>query len=782
MRNIFILVLSFFALTVSAQPLIIKGAAYFEESKQIAYQVEILLTNNTSVVKKTFETSVFELDSLMNAPYKVKLTAMAYKPIEIILGKSKTPVVDLGAIYFKPDYYLLDSVTVTARRPEVRMKGSKMTVNIKNTILSDMGSVKDMLLNTPGLIQSSSGIEVPGKGTPLFIVDGKEIKDLGMLDILKSDNVENIEIDRSPSAAYSASTKAVVTINTIRGIQDYLFLRANYLFSAKRKISNTPSLDFRFKKGIVSSSMSYLYSNGGSLVKETYYRDIYHPDYTFTSSSYHEIPAQYQGHKFNWSTDFYINKKNSLGLVYYFNQYERDARDLGNTTITDSINETLKYEDRNTLSMNHTHSISLSYRLIPNKNSQFLFVGDYATSRINNNTRAKETELNTGAYTDIQTTGKSLYNILTAKGQYDFKLPYSIKAQTGSQFSYVTSPVATSSDNPYLYGGNYYNNTNIDDYKIAGFFSASRDWKKFGLRLGLRYEYVSTYVSTQDNANKNDVSRKYSDFFPNAALNYTLNNNWNFSLNYSRSTTRPGYYFFNSSSVYQDSLSYTEGNSAIRTSFTNDISLYVNWKNWSLDFGYSNITDPLVQVLICKNTYSNITSFIPINFSRVQNFNSGLSYQKTGKKFSWYASLRGTLPHVKYPFMNETITTKMLQLETAINSTYYLNKKFSIYTNFSYTSPNEYMNINQKSVNRWNLGIRGKFLKDRLNVDLQFMDILHGSNYNNLYTRYLNIKDGTRGTNDFRGVRINLSYVIFKNDIQVKAKRENEDVLMRTSN
>jgi hypothetical protein len=88
----------------------------------------------------------------------------------------------------------------------------------------------------------------------------------------------------------------------------------------------------------------------------------------------------------------------------------------------------------------------------------------------------------------------------------------------------------------------------------------------------------------------------------------------------------------------------------------------------------------------------------------------------------------------------------------------------------------------QKSVNQWNMGVRGKFLKDRLTVDLQAMDMLHGSHYNNLYNRYLNIKEGTYGTNDFRGVRLNLSYVIFKKDVQVRARRENEDVLMRTGN
>jgi len=136
---------------------------------------------------------------------------------------------------------------------------------------------------------------------------------------------------------------------------------------------------------------------------------------------------------------------------------------------------------------------------------------------------------------------------------------------------------------------------------------------------------------------------------------------------------------------------------------------------------------------------------------------------------------------MKYPFMNEPVTANMLSWETQLNATYYLNKKITFYTNFEYDSRKESMNMFKRSVNQWNIGARGKFLKDRLTMDLRVMDLLHGSNYNNLYNNYLNIKDGTRGTNDFRGVKLILSYIIFKNDIKVKAQRENEDVLMRTS-
>jgi len=323
----------------------------------------------------------------------------------------------------------------------------------------------------------------------------------------------------------------------------------------------------------------------------------------------------------------------------------------------------------------------------------------------------------------------------------------------------------------------------VNDQIAAGFITASKNWKKFGLKFGLRYENAITNVSSLGSGSdaKNNVSQRYSDFFPNLGLNYSPTKLWSFSLNYSRSTSRPGYYMLNPSLIYSDSLSYNEGNARIRPSFTQNISLYANWKNWSLDFSYDYEKDAFMSVLINKDQNSNILNSVPLNFPKSQEFSSGLSYQKTIKKFNIYASVRGKIPRFEYPFMDETVTAKMFSWNSSDNITYTLNKKIAFYTRFTYQGQRESMNMYQKPVNQWNIGVRGKFLKDRLTVDLQVMDILHGSNYNNLYDRYLNVKTGTYGTNDFRGVRLNLSYTIFKKDIQVRAQRENEDVLMRTT-
>lgn len=785
MRNIILyLLISFFSLSTFAQQSVIRGSVKFEGSEFEIYQIKVqsrIGKELKTIAEKSFNVPDFEMKVSANVQYVVRFVASGYHDIDIDLKKSNTQVIDLGELYFKLNYKQLDSLVVTARRPTVRMKGSKMIVDVKNTILSDMGTVMDMLLSTPGLKQGNSGVEVPGRGVPLFVVDDREIKQTDILNVLKSDNVESIEIDRNPSSIYSASTKAVVRIKTIRGIQDHIFMKVNNLFSVKRKVSETPSLDFRFKKGVVSSFLTYMYSNGGSLLKEAYYREIYHPDYIFTSVSEREIPNRYQSHRFIWSTDIDLTKKSRIGVVYYFYHRGGNADEFGNTTLMDNSSEIHKYLERRGYTNQNTHSVSLSYNLKINGNSQLYLIGDYATVHNNNNFQSKEINYEDGFSTDIQTIAKSRYDVYTTRGQYDFKLPYKVQTKFGGKYSYVRTPSFTHSDNPYLNNGNYKNSTNVNDHNIASFFTASREWKKFSIELGVRYEYVTTEVFTRDNEDEQCIRRYYSDFFPNAQLSYTFNKDWNLSLNYSRYTSRPGYYALNPSLVYKDSLSYDNGNATLRPSFTHDLSLYLDWKNWSLSFSYSNTKDEIVQVLVAKDKKSNVTSSVPLNFSTVQSFSSGLSYRKVIKKFNLYGGLQVFMPYAKYPFMNEVLVSDMISWETQLNVTYTLNKKYAFYTNFSYSSRREYINMYQKSVNQWNIGMRGKFLKSRLTMDLQVMDLLHGSNYNNLYDSYLNIKDGTRGTSDFRGVKLTLSYILFNNDIKVKAERDNEEILRRTS-
>lgn len=64
----------------------------------------------------------------------------------------------------------LDEVTVTAARDLTRFDADGMITNIEGSVLSKLGTAKDVLGYLPGLINNGGSIEVLGKGTPVFYI------------------------------------------------------------------------------------------------------------------------------------------------------------------------------------------------------------------------------------------------------------------------------------------------------------------------------------------------------------------------------------------------------------------------------------------------------------------------------------------------------------------------------------------------------------------------------------------------------------------------------------
>ena len=68
----------------------------------------------------------------------------------------------------------------------------------------------------------------------------------------------------------------------------------------------------------------------------------------------------------------------------------------------------------------------------------------------------------------------------------------------------------------------------------------------------------------------------------------------------------------------------------------------------------------------------------------------------------------------------------------------------------------------------------------RLSVDLSFNDILNRANYNNLTYSYSDVRWGTRGSGDSRGVWLTLTYVVLDKAINGKTAPGNAYDIMRT--
>jgi hypothetical protein len=115
-----------------------------------------------------------------------------------------------------------------------------------------------------------------GRGTPLVYINGRQMRDLGELDQLNSEQISDVEVVMTPGAKYDASVRSVIRIKTIRplgegfsfdnkalvGINHYLFgqeeVNVNYRVGGLDLFATADIEDFRMKVENTSRQDTYL--------------------------------------------------------------------------------------------------------------------------------------------------------------------------------------------------------------------------------------------------------------------------------------------------------------------------------------------------------------------------------------------------------------------------------------------------------------------------------------------------------------------------------------------
>ena len=222
----------------------------------------------------------------------------------------------------------LDNVVVKGHMPRVKTKGSVSKIQVANTVLSKMGTAMRMLSHTPGLHSVNDNIEVNGLGEPIYVLDGRLLSDAKVLSTLQADNIKSIEIDRTPSVKYSPHGQPIITITTIKHINDFIFLSVGNYLKQTRMFSDVGILNVMGQYKGFSANLSYMGGKDGNKNKETYFRNIYRDD-IFSIEQKRETPITTLAHKVNFSADYQLNAKSRLGLYYFYQFNDEDNKAFG---------------------------------------------------------------------------------------------------------------------------------------------------------------------------------------------------------------------------------------------------------------------------------------------------------------------------------------------------------------------------------------------------------------------------------------------------------------------
>jgi hypothetical protein len=177
-------------------------------------------------------------------------------------------------------------------------------------------------------------------------------------------------------------------------------------------------------------------------------------------------------------------------------------------------------------------------------------------------------------------------NIYSAKADYTQPFKKGLKLETGVKSSYVNTDNAANYFNVTPVGMEAdYDKTNRFRYREninAAYINLSRQYKKFGVQAGLRFENTNYRGHQLGNPQKPDSSfaRTYNNLFPTVFLSYTADKSNQFGLSVGKRIDRPAYQDLNPFLFFLDNYTYQAGNPFLKPQYTNNIELSHTFKGF----------------------------------------------------------------------------------------------------------------------------------------------------------------------------------------------------------
>lgn len=158
---------------------IITGKLIDKETQEPVPQANVRILkqgDSTFVTGKASNTEGVFTIPVRNGSYIVHISFVGYNDVyQNVQVTSSRPTVQLGNIMLSNDNILLSETVVTAKAPEIVVKGDTLEYNADSYKVTESAVVEDLLKKMPGVeIDSEGKITVNGKEIKKILVDGEE--------------------------------------------------------------------------------------------------------------------------------------------------------------------------------------------------------------------------------------------------------------------------------------------------------------------------------------------------------------------------------------------------------------------------------------------------------------------------------------------------------------------------------------------------------------------------------------------------------------------------------
>lgn len=765
--------------------------------------VSLLNAKDSSIVKVelTDKAGNFQIISTKEGSFLLLVSSVGYEKKyteQFQLRHSTTK--EIGTISIDHSTKEMKAVVITAKKPLIEQKADKLIVNVDASPTNTGATAMEVLEKSPGIsVDNDGNISLKGKAGVIVMMDGKPtyLSAADLANLLKNtpaSAIDQIEIMTNPSSKYDAAGNAgIINLKTKKSLKTGLngsvtiggsagFFRKEGISYVQPKSQN--SINFNYRKNKINIFGNYNPNYDERRNDLNISRNFYNEDGSLNSCA--DLHTVFQGNSRNHNAklgiDYYINKKNVIGVVFSgFGFFGNPAP----VTISDiynpngSLQSGLHTIGENSLifrnyagNINYKHSFDSTGR-------ELTIDLDYV--KYNNvvdmllTTEAKDNYGNkTGNPVYLSGHLPSLIDIYSFKSDYVHPLKHDMKIEVGIKTNFVKNNnlveyahkddegwIPDSRSNHFVYE----ENINAAYLNISKKFS-----DKWSAQAGLRVENTNT--RGHQITNDSSFIRHYANLFPTAYITYTLNKNNQLMLSYSRRVNRPDYEDLNPFIYFLDSLTYRQGNPYLLPQFTHNLELsHTFMGKYITTINYSRTSDVISQILR-QNTEEKTTYLTTENFNTFRNM--GVSVNAPFKWAPWFSTnlfLNVYNNHYKGRYNAEDLDISYTAFMANITNSLTIFKGFSAEISGFYRSKTVDQLIEMNEMYQMTIGLQKTVLKDKGTVRINFRDPFGWQKFGGS-TKYGNVDVTIANRWDTRQVGVSFTYRFGKNTIAPSRRRD----------
>ena len=640
---------------------------------------------------------------------------------------------NVGDIVMQPDMQLLAEVTVKGSIPTHKLTAEGLQTNVGNTILSKLGTANDVLAHVPGLQKNGDGYSVFGKGTPIFYINGRLVRNKTELDQLKSENIKSIVLVTSPGSRYDASVRAVVKIKTKLPQGEGFSFDNRLVYGQSENADLIEQLNINYRhRGLDAFGMLYFSSSEG-FNRADMEQDIQ------ADTIWHQSNTNDYNYRHKWlggegGLNYVINDENSIGFRYnIYQQLNTDEYDTFTSILTangkpcDKLNNSSTFQNRAT----PMHSANVYYN------------GVLGKTTIDFNADWKQTDKTyNSAYTE---TSENFGNRLLNTSSHIKNRLYAAKLVVGHQLLGGNLGI----------GGEYTNTHRNDDYvNPEGYLSSNfielkdQNMAIFAdythkipigtVMAGLRYEHAS-FDYYANGCYMKEQSRTFDNIFPSLSMTAQIGKVQGL-VSYTAKIRRPNYSELNGNMSYANRFTLQVGNPFLKPSIIHNISLQAMWKIWSLSADY---TDTRNDIIDWTEQQEGNTAVSILGKKNIKSLKNVSAYLVAAPKAGFW-----------HPQFVVGLSKQWLTLQTAsgsirMNAPIFLGQMANTFQftstligdlTMKFTSKGDDKNISlMRNMFQTNISLTKTFFKQRLSIRLAGYDLFHARQKIKLYNQQMQL-------------------------------------------